>query len=51
VYAARGTDVRMTMVDGQVLVDDFALVHEEVTAITADARAAAAVLTARAGLP
>jgi 5-methylthioadenosine/S-adenosylhomocysteine deaminase len=50
VYAARGTDVRMTMVDGQVLVDDFALVHEEVTAITADARAAAAALAARAGI-
>ena len=25
VYAARGTDVRMTMVDGEMLVDDFAL--------------------------
>src|SRR4029077_14283969 len=31
VYAARGTDLRLTMVDGQVLVNDFALVHEEVT--------------------
>jgi 5-methylthioadenosine/S-adenosylhomocysteine deaminase len=50
VYAARGTDVRMTMVDGQVLVNDFALVHEDVTAITADARRAAATLAGRAGV-
>jgi len=44
VYAARGADVRMTMVDGEVLVRDFALANEEVTAITADARRAAATL-------
>jgi len=50
VYAARGTDVRMTMVDGRVLVNDFALVHEDVTAITADARSAASTLAARAGV-
>jgi 5-methylthioadenosine/S-adenosylhomocysteine deaminase len=48
VYAARGSDVRLTMVDGEVLVNDFALINEEVTAITADARAAAATLVARA---
>jgi len=50
VYAARGTDVRMTMVDGHVLVNDFSLVHEDVTAITADARRAAATLAGRAGV-
>jgi 5-methylthioadenosine/S-adenosylhomocysteine deaminase len=50
VYAARGTDVRLTMVDGEVLVNDFALVDEEVTAITEEARAAAAMLAARAGV-
>jgi len=50
VYAARGTDVRLTMVDGEVLVSDFALVHQDVTNITADARGAAATLAARAGV-
>jgi 5-methylthioadenosine/S-adenosylhomocysteine deaminase len=50
VYAARGTDVRLTMVDGHVLVNDFALVHQDVTGITADARTAAATLAARAGI-
>ncbi len=50
VYAARGTDVRLTMVDGEILVNDFALVNEEVTAITEEARAAAAMLAARAGV-
>jgi 5-methylthioadenosine/S-adenosylhomocysteine deaminase len=50
VYAARGTDVRLTMVDGEILVKDFALVNEEVTAITEEARAAAAMLAARAGV-
>jgi 5-methylthioadenosine/S-adenosylhomocysteine deaminase len=50
VYAARGTDVRLTMVDGEVLVSDFSLVNEEVTAIAAEARSAAATLAARADL-
>jgi 5-methylthioadenosine/S-adenosylhomocysteine deaminase len=50
VYAARGTDVRLTMVDGEVLVSAFSLVHEDVTGITADARSAAATLAARAGV-
>jgi 5-methylthioadenosine/S-adenosylhomocysteine deaminase len=50
VYAARGTDVRLTMVDGEILVRDFALVHQDVTGITADARTAASTLTARAGV-
>lgn len=50
VYAARGTDVRMTMVDGAVLVRDFGLTSQDVTAITADARTAAATLAARTGI-
>jgi 5-methylthioadenosine/S-adenosylhomocysteine deaminase len=50
VYAARGTDVRLTMVEGEVLVSDFSLVNEEVTAIAAEARSAAATLAARADL-
>jgi 5-methylthioadenosine/S-adenosylhomocysteine deaminase len=50
VYAARGTDVRLTMVDGDVLVNDFGLVHQDVTAITSDARTAAATLAARCGV-
>jgi cytosine/adenosine deaminase-related metal-dependent hydrolase len=44
VYAARGTDVRLTMVDGAVLVRDFALLHDDVAAITAEGRAAAHTL-------
>src|SRR5262249_51818066 len=40
VYAARGTDVRLTMVDGVVRVRDFQLTAEDVAAITADARGA-----------
>jgi 5-methylthioadenosine/S-adenosylhomocysteine deaminase len=50
VYAARGTDVRSTMVDGRVLVNDFQLVDEDVRAIMADARSAARTLAARAGV-
>jgi 5-methylthioadenosine/S-adenosylhomocysteine deaminase len=50
VYAARGTDVRLTMIDGEVLVRDFALANEDVTGILADARAAAATLAARCGV-
>jgi 5-methylthioadenosine/S-adenosylhomocysteine deaminase len=47
VYATRGTDVRLTMVDGQILVRDFALSNHDVAAITAEARTAASVLAAR----
>src|SRR6185503_4677407 len=43
-YAARGTDVRLTMVDGEVLVDRFSLARIDVAAITAEARTAAAGL-------
>jgi len=48
VYATRGTDVRLTMVDGQVLVRDFRLSNHDVAAITAEARTAASTLAARA---
>jgi 5-methylthioadenosine/S-adenosylhomocysteine deaminase len=50
VYAARGTDVRLTMVDGHVLARDGQLVHDDAMGIGADARAAARALAARAGL-
>jgi 5-methylthioadenosine/S-adenosylhomocysteine deaminase len=50
VYAARGTDVRLTMVDGEILVRDFCLANEEVRDISADARMAAATLAARCGV-
>jgi 5-methylthioadenosine/S-adenosylhomocysteine deaminase len=49
-YAARGTDVRLTMVDGEVLVDGFALVHLDRAEITVQARDAAAELAARANV-
>ena len=48
VYAARGSDVRLTMVDGSILVQDFALAHQDVRAIAADGRVAAAALASRA---
>jgi 5-methylthioadenosine/S-adenosylhomocysteine deaminase len=44
VYASRGSDVRLTMVDGEVLAKDFALVHEDVAEIADRARTAAAAL-------
>ncbi|MEO6236213.1 MAG: 5'-deoxyadenosine deaminase [Vicinamibacterales bacterium] len=50
VYATRGTDVRLTMVDGRVLVRDSALQHQDSGAIAAESRSAAATLWARAGL-
>jgi 5-methylthioadenosine/S-adenosylhomocysteine deaminase len=50
VYATRGTDVRLTMVDGQVLIRDHALLNQDVTEITAEARVAASALAARAGV-
>ena len=48
VYAARPTDVRTTIVDGDVLVNDFQLVREDVREIVADARREAEALAARA---
>jgi 5-methylthioadenosine/S-adenosylhomocysteine deaminase len=48
VFAARPTDVRMTVVDGEVLVDDFRLVRADVSAIVAEGRSEAQALAARA---
>ncbi len=50
VYASRGTDVSMTMVDGQVLVRDFRLTQLDELEIAADARTASRELASRAGL-
>ena len=50
VYAARGTDVRATIVDGDVLVRDARPVRLDPTAIAAEAREEARRLAARAGL-
>ncbi len=48
VYAARGTDVVVTMVDGEVLARDRQLVRDDAAAIAADGRRAARVLASRA---
>jgi 5-methylthioadenosine/S-adenosylhomocysteine deaminase len=50
VYACRGSDVRSTVVDGEVLVDDFAPLHLDAREVTRDARAAARDLAVRAGI-
>jgi 5-methylthioadenosine/S-adenosylhomocysteine deaminase len=50
VYAARGSDVRTTIVDGEVLVDGFAPVRVDRAQVAAEARAAARELASRAGL-
>jgi 5-methylthioadenosine/S-adenosylhomocysteine deaminase len=50
VYAARGTDVRTVVVDGEVLVRDFALQRADPRAVGADAATHAARLARRAGL-
>jgi len=50
VYAARGSDVRTTVVDGVLLVDEFAPVRVDRAEIAADARLAAHQLASRAGL-
>ena len=50
VYAARGTDVRTTLVDGRVLVEDGLPVGFDGAAVAADARQAARTLLGRAGL-
>jgi len=49
-FAARGSDVRMTMVDGEILVDRFALTRLDGAAISINARHAAAELVSRAGI-
>jgi 5-methylthioadenosine/S-adenosylhomocysteine deaminase len=50
VYAARGSDVRTTIVDGRVLVDDFTPLHVDRIKIVIAAREAASALAARAQL-
>ncbi len=50
VYAARGTDVRTTVVDGTVLVDDFAPLRVDRAALAAEARRAAREVAERAGI-
>ena len=49
VYAARASDVRTTIVDGEVLVDNFESLRVDRTQIADDAYAAARDLAARAG--
>jgi 5-methylthioadenosine/S-adenosylhomocysteine deaminase len=49
-YAARGTDVRMTMVDGRVLMSNFGLEGVDIAEIGEAARCALAELAARAGI-
>jgi 5-methylthioadenosine/S-adenosylhomocysteine deaminase len=50
VYAAHGTDVRMTIIDGEVLVRDFELTRLDAAEVSAVARDAARSLIARAGI-
>jgi 5-methylthioadenosine/S-adenosylhomocysteine deaminase len=49
-FAARGTDVRMTMVDGEILVDRFELTRLDKTEIVEGARRAGDELVRRAGI-
>jgi cytosine/adenosine deaminase-related metal-dependent hydrolase len=50
VYAATGADVRTTIVDGTVLVDEGRPVRVDAAEVTATARVAARELAARAGV-
>ena len=50
VYSGRGSDVRTVVVDGEILVDEFALARLDPLEVTATARQAAAALAARAGI-
>jgi len=50
VYAARGADVRTTIVDGELLVDDFAPLRVDRAEVAVTARASARDLAVRAGL-
>jgi 5-methylthioadenosine/S-adenosylhomocysteine deaminase len=50
VYAARGSDVRTTIVDGEVLVDEFTPVRLDRYDVAIDAREAARALATRAGI-
>jgi 5-methylthioadenosine/S-adenosylhomocysteine deaminase len=50
VYAARGTDVRATVVDGELLVDEFTPLRVDRAEVVSEARQAARQLATRAGL-
>ncbi len=50
VYAARGSDVRTTIVDGEVLVDEFRPVRVDPAGVVDEARASARALASRAGV-
>jgi 5-methylthioadenosine/S-adenosylhomocysteine deaminase len=50
VYSARGADVRSVVVDGELLVHDFALTRMDPVEVSRSATAAAAELAGRAGL-
>ena len=50
VYSARGTDVRSVVVDGELLVHEFALTRMDAVEVSRSAEAAAAELAGRAGL-
>ena len=50
VYAARGTDVRLTVVDGNVLVNDYSLTGLDQAEVASEAAAAARALAGRAGV-
>jgi 5-methylthioadenosine/S-adenosylhomocysteine deaminase len=50
VYACRGTDVRLTMVDGEVLMQDFRLTRLDEQAVAVEAQTAAKAIATRAGL-
>jgi len=50
VYGARGTDVRLTMVDGDILMRDFRLSRMDPGSIVAEAKIAADALVARAAI-
>jgi 5-methylthioadenosine/S-adenosylhomocysteine deaminase len=49
-YAARGSDVQLTMVDGEVLVDRFALTRMDSAEVIHRGKTAAAELMSRAGI-
>ena len=49
-YAARGSDVRLTMVDGDILVRDFALARLDRSQVISIARRATVELASRAGI-
>jgi 5-methylthioadenosine/S-adenosylhomocysteine deaminase len=48
VYAARPSDVRTTIIDGEIVVNDFALLTGDIATVIAEARAEAHALAARA---